>query len=125
ATGQSPDTKQLPTKTPAAAPIQSTNADPGINDRRAQARSLLTSLATDARTFQDQTLRARSLARIADALWPVDNEQARFSFARLGKPLRLRIRRAAESSRKISTTKRCERAVVLRSPCPPMFVAKS
>ncbi|HEU4434301.1 MAG TPA: hypothetical protein VFR51_13045, partial [Pyrinomonadaceae bacterium] len=39
--------------------------------RRQQARSLLIALATDARAFHDQTLRARSLARIADALWTV------------------------------------------------------
>ena len=48
--------------------------------RRAQARSLLVALSTDARGFQDQTLRARSLARIADALWQVDAEQARLLF---------------------------------------------
>ena len=48
--------------------------------RRAAARSLLIALSTDARTFSDQTLRARSLARIADALWPVDAEQARLLF---------------------------------------------
>jgi hypothetical protein len=34
--------------------------------RRSKARSLLIALASDARTFNDQTLRARSLARIAD-----------------------------------------------------------
>ena len=48
--------------------------------RRVQARSLLVALSSDARAFQDQTLRARSLARIADALWPVDAEQARLLF---------------------------------------------
>jgi len=48
--------------------------------RRQQARSLLISLSTDARAFHDQTLRARSLARIADALWTVDGEQARLMF---------------------------------------------
>jgi hypothetical protein len=48
--------------------------------RRAAARSLLITLSTDARTFDDQTLRARSLARIADALWTVDTEQARVMF---------------------------------------------
>ena len=49
-------------------------------ERQAQARSLLVSLASDARTFRDQTLRARSLARIADALWDVDAEQSRALF---------------------------------------------
>ncbi|HEY3581534.1 MAG TPA: hypothetical protein VGK82_13355, partial [Pyrinomonadaceae bacterium] len=46
----------------------------------AQARSLLISLSTDARMFKDQTLRARSLARIADALWQADAEQGRLMF---------------------------------------------
>src|SRR5215510_10220570 len=51
-----------------------------LKERRARARSLLVSLSTDARTFHDQTLRARSLARIADALWKDDPEQARMMF---------------------------------------------
>jgi hypothetical protein len=49
-------------------------------ERRSQARALLISLASDARSFRDQTLRARSLARIADALWGVDAEQGRTLF---------------------------------------------
>src|SRR5215216_7601953 len=49
-------------------------------ERQAQARSLLVSLASDARSFRDQTLRARSLARIADALWEIDVEQGRTLF---------------------------------------------
>src|ERR1700754_83512 len=48
--------------------------------RRVAARSLLMALSTDARAFNDQTLRARSLARIADALWAVDAEQGRLMF---------------------------------------------
>ncbi len=48
--------------------------------RRQQARSLLIALSSDARAFLDQTLRARSLARIADALWTVDPEQGRLLF---------------------------------------------
>ena len=51
-----------------------------LKERRARARSLLVALSTDARTFRDQTLRARSLARIADALWKVDPEQGRLMF---------------------------------------------
>jgi hypothetical protein len=57
-------------------------ADRIAKERRAQARSLLISLASDARSFRDQTLRARSLARIADALWDVDPEQGRNLFRR-------------------------------------------
>ena len=49
-------------------------------ERRVRARALLVSLSSDARSFQDQTLRARSLARIGDALWQVDAEQARLLF---------------------------------------------
>ena len=49
-------------------------------ERRAQARALLISLASDARSFRDQTLRARSLARIADALWAVDADEGRALF---------------------------------------------
>ena len=59
---------------------QTSKAEIDLNERRARARSLLVSLSTDARTFHDQTLRARSLARIADALWKVDTEQARLMF---------------------------------------------
>lgn len=55
-------------------------ADQQARIRRQQARSLLIALSTDARAFHDQTLRARSLARIADALWTVDAEQGRLLF---------------------------------------------
>src|SRR5215216_2653103 len=51
-----------------------------LKERRARARSLLVALSTDARSFHDQLLRARSLARIADALWRVDTEQGRLLF---------------------------------------------
>src|SRR3954453_3463520 len=56
------------------------DAEQQLKVRRAQARSLLIALSTDARTFSDQALRARSLARIADALWQVDAEQGRLLF---------------------------------------------
>src|SRR5215216_388071 len=80
ANAQSTNTKQaLPTKT-APKPTLSTNAELEIKERRSRARSLLVSLSTDARTFRDQTLRARSLARIADALSQIDSEQARLLF---------------------------------------------
>ena len=70
-----------PTAKPAAAKSAvSANAADELKERRARARSLLVALSTDARTFHDQTLRARSLARIADALWQVDGEQARLLF---------------------------------------------
>ena len=51
-----------------------------LSERREHARSLLVSLAADARNFSDSTLRARTQARIADALWNVDSERARTFF---------------------------------------------
>ena len=51
-----------------------------LKERRSRARSLLIALSSDARTFNDPTLRARALARIADALWRVDPEQGRLLF---------------------------------------------
>jgi hypothetical protein len=71
-----PATKDAASKSAAATAAEEQKA----RARRAQARSLLVALSTDARGFQDQTLRARSLARIADALWQVDAEQARLLF---------------------------------------------
>lgn len=66
-----------PADSNAAVPV---DAEQQLKNRRSQARSLLIALSTDARTFHDQTLRARSLARIADALWTVDAEQGRALF---------------------------------------------
>ena len=57
-------------------------ADRIRKERQSQARSLLISLASDARSFRDQPLRARTLARIADALWSIDAEQGRTLFRR-------------------------------------------
>src|SRR5262245_6449380 len=51
-----------------------------LKERRANAQSLLISLAADAVKFGDQTLRARTQARIADALWDSDAERARTLF---------------------------------------------
>ncbi|HEX8721014.1 MAG TPA: hypothetical protein VF736_10320 [Pyrinomonadaceae bacterium] len=48
--------------------------------RREQARALLFALSGEARGFRDPVLRARSLARTADALWIVAEEQARALF---------------------------------------------
>src|SRR6266478_7665536 len=86
----SPVSAQSPATKPRTAPLNNTagrdksdpkaEADRIVKKRRAQARSLLISLASDARTFRDQPLRARSLARIADTLWDVDAEQGRTLF---------------------------------------------
>src|SRR5262247_3626511 len=51
-----------------------------LRERRANAQSLLISLASDADRYNDSKLRARTLARIAYALWDADAERARSLF---------------------------------------------
>jgi hypothetical protein len=78
---QTAATKPAPPKSVAVNATPSTDAaTEELKERRARARSLLVALSTDARTFHDETLRARSLARIADALWKLDPEQGRLMF---------------------------------------------
>ena len=62
--------------------VAQAEADRIRKERQSQARSLLISLASDARSFHDQALRARCLARIADALWDMDADQGRSLFRR-------------------------------------------
>lgn len=65
-------------------------------ERQAQARALLISLASDARSFRDQALRARALARIADVLWEIDAEQARTLFRKAWEAAEIANREANE-----------------------------
>jgi len=51
-----------------------------LRERRANAQSLLISLASDADRYSDSKLRARTLARIASALWDADAERGRALF---------------------------------------------
>ena len=64
-------TKTVPAKNVAA--NNKTEKDPEaeriLRERRANAQSMLMTLASDAGRFNDQTLRARTQARIADVLW--------------------------------------------------------
>jgi hypothetical protein len=80
--GQVTGTKQTNPTAPSSTDTKTKDpeAERAARQRRSQARSLLVALSVDARTFRDQPLRARSLARIADALWTVDAEQARAMF---------------------------------------------
>jgi len=57
-------------------------ADAEAAQQRTIAISLVTSLADEARTFKDQTRRARVQARAADVLWDTDPERARELFRR-------------------------------------------
>jgi hypothetical protein len=87
----SPSFAQTPNqvvKSPAASATETTRSS-GVTEaerlraaRRQQARLLLISLATEARSFRAQALRARTLMRVADLLWAVDNEQSRALFRR-------------------------------------------
>lgn len=77
---QTPATKQGGSK-PATA-RSAAAVDPLAETHRANAISLLTSLADEARGFHDAQLRARVQARAADALWPTDQARARMLFRR-------------------------------------------
>jgi tetratricopeptide (TPR) repeat protein len=57
-------------------------ADAEAAQQRTVAISLVTSLADEARSFKDQTRRARVQARVADVLWDTDPERARELFRR-------------------------------------------
>lgn len=85
--GQAPSAK-TPAQEKGKQAAQSTSSkkrerpDPLAAERRATALMLATSLADEARSFRDETLRARVLARTADALWETETERARALFRR-------------------------------------------
>ncbi len=56
--------------------------DPELQQRRSIALSALQALAVEARSYRDETLRARVQARVADALWDQDQDGARALFRR-------------------------------------------
>jgi hypothetical protein len=102
----SPAAGQLPnqiSKSPVATPTETTKSPNNTeaerlrNERRQQARSLLISLATEARSFRDQALRGRTLTRIADLLWAVDNEQSLELFRRAWEAAEIADRESKES----------------------------
>lgn len=69
-------------KQPQKAAPKRERPDPLARERRATALSLATSLAEEARSFRDEALRARVMARTADALWESETERARALFYR-------------------------------------------
>src|SRR5205085_3521229 len=75
-------TPNKPKKPTAATDSSVRAADPVTLERRAQATTLLTSLADEARGFHDETLRARVQAQAADAIWETDRERAKALFRR-------------------------------------------
>ena len=78
----SPENKTVPARTVAVKPDTAIDAEAerSVRERQARLESLLISLATDAGTFKDQRLRARTQSRIADALWKNDSDRARSLF---------------------------------------------
>jgi hypothetical protein len=56
--------------------------DPEVAQRRSIALGLLTFLAIEARSYRDEALRARVQARVADALWNHEPDNARALFRR-------------------------------------------
>lgn len=83
---QAPASQAKPAAAPAKPAVKSkadaAAAKAKIDQQKALALSLLVSLSNEARSFADQRLRARTLSRIADALWEVDPEQGRALFRR-------------------------------------------
>src|SRR5437016_8786957 len=65
---------------PKIKPEKDPEAERIIRERRANAQSLLISLASDATSYNDLRLRARTLAQIADVLWEADKDRARVMF---------------------------------------------
>lgn len=81
AAGQSAEPgKPSPSDIAKAKDENETEAERLLRERRANAQSLLISLAADAGNYTDQRLRARTMARIADALWDADPERGRAMF---------------------------------------------
>jgi hypothetical protein len=74
------ETPVKPSKVKAAAKAEEVDAE--AEQRREVAISLVMTLADEARSFKDQTRRARILARAADVLWDSDAERARELFRR-------------------------------------------
>jgi hypothetical protein len=68
-------------KPPAKASSEKEN-DPEIARRRSIAQGSLNTLAIEARSYRDEALRVRVQARVADALWDQEQENARNLFRR-------------------------------------------
>lgn len=82
ASAQTPAARPTPRAARGADTRPSAEAEALAAQRRAQAVSMLTTLADQARDFRDETVRARAQARAADALWETDPKLARTLFRR-------------------------------------------
>src|SRR5215203_1797902 len=89
-------------------------ADAEATQQRTIAISLVTSLADEARSFKDETRRARVQARAADVLWDTDPERARELFRRAWE--------AAETADTEAAKKRAEEMKRMESEGAPVVV---
>ena len=94
-----------PSKTKPAASATRGAADPLAANRRATAVTLINTLADEARSFRDQSLRARVQMQAADALWETEQERARTLF-----------RRAYDAAEQADQESRRQRESDLRAP---------
>jgi hypothetical protein len=106
-----PTTFAQPKKTKSAAAEE---ADAEAAQQRTVAISLVSTLADEARSFKDQTRRARVQARAADVLWDTDPERARELFRRAWE--------AAETVDAETAKKRAEEMKRLQSEGGPVVV---
>ena len=75
-------TANPPKQSPAKTKPKAEEVDDEATQKRTVAISLVTTLADEARSFKDQTRRARVQARAADILWDTDQARARDLFQR-------------------------------------------
>jgi len=85
-------------KTPPKSPRE-LEAERLLKEKRANAQSLLINLAADARSFNDATTRARTLARVANVIWDADRERARTMFRLAWDAAEIADKQAFEASR--------------------------
>src|SRR5437764_14369502 len=80
-----PNDAAKPAATPVTIATNKSAKDPEAErlakERRDNAQALLISLAADAGRFTDQTLRARTQARISDEIWSTDPNRDRTMFS--------------------------------------------
>ena len=74
--------QEHPTKSSEAQVRKTAEPDPAEAQRRSFAISVVTSLGEEANKYQDDTLRARVLSRVADTIWNSDRDLARLMFRR-------------------------------------------
>src|ERR1043165_5085814 len=77
---QPSDSTKTAARTPPSKSAKDPEAERLMKERRDNAQYLLLNLAADAGRFNDQMLRARTQARIADVLWTADAERAKAMF---------------------------------------------